>query len=69
MTISELGPAPTPEEWGRRLRTEPAEALPKLRLHAIRLIAVDYAGWAPLVAIAERVMAERGYRVLNNALP
>jgi hypothetical protein len=60
MTISELGPAPTPEEWERRLRTEPAENLPKLRLHAIRLLAVDYAGWAPLVAIAERVMAERG---------
>jgi hypothetical protein len=60
MTISAIEPAPTPEEWERRLRIEPAENLPRLRMHAIRLLAVDYAGWAPLVAITERVMAERG---------
>jgi hypothetical protein len=57
---SVIEPAPTPEEWERRLRLEPAEELPKLRSHAIGLIDVDRAGWEPLIAIAERVMRERG---------
>jgi hypothetical protein len=57
---SVIEPAPTPEEWERRLRIEPAEELPKLHSHANGLLAVNHAGWAPLVAIAERVMAERG---------
>jgi hypothetical protein len=60
MTISAIQPPPTPEEWERRLRIEPADNLPKLRSHAIGLLNVDHTGWAPLVAIAERVMAERG---------
>jgi hypothetical protein len=51
---------PSPKEWERRLRTESAENLPKLRSHAIALLTVDPTGWVPLIAIAERVMAERG---------
>lgn len=57
---SVIEPAPTPEDWEKRLRIEPAEELPKLRSHAIGLLNVDRAGWAPLVGIAERVMRERG---------
>jgi hypothetical protein len=60
MAIARIEPAPSPEEWERRLRAEPARNLPNLRQYAIQMLYVDQPAWNPLVGIAERVMRDRG---------